>query len=362
MIHLIILLMIMALAWPMASGASAQVPQGEGERSSGGLTPEEMLRRRSERLEEFLRKLDTNGDGMIDAEEASGGQKLLLERMIGAAAVEVKYPLSIRQLREALMKSYQSQVSAGGSDRAPEAPASGESRTGRSPRSGATPQASPATALKSGLDQPLQSSGGLTPEEMLRGRSERLQEFLRKMDTNGNGMIEAHEARGGEQLFLERMISAAGMEVRYPLSMRQVHEALMKTYQPLLPDGGSDRAGEVPPAASGESPTGRPLRPGVAGPQATASRATSPTSGLVRSSGGFTPEEMLRGRSERLEEFLRKLDTNANGMIDEGEVTGGQKLFLERMIRAAAVEVKYPLSISQVREALMKSYQSQNTQ
>jgi Ca2+-binding EF-hand superfamily protein len=269
-----------------------------------------MLRRRSERLEEFLGKLDANGDGAIDADEATGGQKLVLERMLGAAGVEVKYPLSIRQVRKALLKNYQSQIPAGRSTRAGEAAAGGESRTG------------PAKPPMSG---PVRSIDGLTAEEMLRRRSKRLEEFLRKMDANANGMIDASEVRGGQKLILDRMVSAAGMEGQYPLSIRKVHEALMKSYQSLVPAGGSDRAGEPPPPPIDESRAG----------------------------------QSLRERSERLEEFLRKLDANANGMIDADEVAGGQKLFLERMIGAAGMEVKYPLSIHQVREALMKSYQSQ---
>lgn len=274
----------------MATCAVAQVPQGPGEQSSGGLTAKEALRRRSERLKEFLQKLDADDDGMLDADEVAGGQKVFLERMLRTAGVEVKYPLSVRETREALMKTYRSQAPAGASS-----------------------QPNPATSTTPPPVQPRRSSSGLTPEEMLRRRSERLKDFLRRLDTNGNGTIDADEVRGGQKVLLEQMVRAAAVEVKYPLAVREIHEALVKTYRPLAPAGGPDGA---------EDPS---------------------------------PEETLAERAERLERFLGKLDANGDGMLAADEVSAGQKLFLERMLRGAAVEVKYPLSIRQVRQALMKS-------
>jgi hypothetical protein len=59
--------------------------------------------------------MDTNGNGMIDADEVTGGQKLLLERMIVPTGMELKYPLVIDQVRQSVMKSYQSLVPTGNS-------------------------------------------------------------------------------------------------------------------------------------------------------------------------------------------------------------------------------------------------------
>jgi Ca2+-binding EF-hand superfamily protein len=283
---LLIIFLGAVFAWvslPDAGQASEPV-QG------GGLTAKEALRRRSERLKEFLQTLDADDDGMLDADEVAGGQKVFLERMLRTAGVEVKYPLSVREVREALMKMYQSQVPAVGSS-----------------------QSNPAASTTPPPVQPRRSASGLTPEEMLRRRSERLKEFLRKLDTNANGTIDADEVRGGQRVLLEQMVRGAAVEVKYPLSVPEIQEALMKTYQPLAPAGGPDGA-EDPP-----------------------------------------PEETLAERAERLERFLGKLDANGDGMLAADEVSAGQKLFLGRMLRSAAVEVKYPLSIRQVRQALMKS-------
>ena len=43
------------------------------------------------RMETFLRRLNTNGNGMIDAEEVAGNQKSLVEGMFRRAGIELKY-------------------------------------------------------------------------------------------------------------------------------------------------------------------------------------------------------------------------------------------------------------------------------
>jgi hypothetical protein len=110
---------------------------------------------------------------------------------------------------------------------------------------------------------------------MVKRRSERLTEFLRGMDTNGNGMIDADEAAGGQQLLLERIIGGEGLEVKYPLSINQVRDSLMKSYQALVPSAGPDRPATASPPANGESHASEPPRPSGPEPRPGASPAGS---------------------------------------------------------------------------------------
>jgi hypothetical protein len=46
--------------------------------------------------------------------------------------------------------------------------------------------------------------------------------------------------------------------------------------------------------------------------------------------------------------FLRRVDTNGNGMIDEDEVTGGAKTIVEGILTRLGVKLKYPIPLSNI--------------
>ena len=46
--------------------------------------------------------------------------------------------------------------------------------------------------------------------------------------------------------------------------------------------------------------------------------------------------------------FLRRVDTNGNGMIDEDEVTGGAKAIVEGILTRLGIELKYPIPLSKI--------------
>lgn len=60
-------------------------------------------------------------------------------------------------------------------------------------------------------------------------------------------------------------------------------------------------------------------------------------------------------RRARMESFLKKMDTNGNGVIDAEEVAGDQKPFVERMFSKAGIAPKYPMPISQILQAMTGS-------
>jgi hypothetical protein len=97
-------------------------------------------------------------------------------------------------------------------------------------------------------------------------------------------------------------------------------------------------------------------RPGRDGPPRNGSRR-----------GGFDPnrpmtQEETQQRLERMDGLLSQLDTNHNGMLDADEVSGGRQQFIEGMLSRAGVELKYPIPLSTIRDAMAKSFQGRLAQ
>ena len=83
--------------------------------------------------------------------------------------------------------------------------------------------------------------------------------------------------------------------------------------------------------------------------------------------GGFDPnrpmtQEEMQQRLERMDGLLQQLDTNHNGMLDADEVSGGRQQFIEGMLSRAGVELKYPIPLSTIHDAMAKSFQGRVTQ
>jgi hypothetical protein len=83
--------------------------------------------------------------------------------------------------------------------------------------------------------------------------------------------------------------------------------------------------------------------------------------------GGFDPnrpmtQEEMQQRLERMDGLLQQLDTNHNGMLDADEVSGGRQQFIEGMLSRAGVELKYPIPLSTIHDAMAKSFQARVTQ
>ncbi|MGD0898930.1 MAG: hypothetical protein ABR915_13915 [Thermoguttaceae bacterium] len=119
-------LLILVSAIAIAQSALAQGPSGEGRRFGprGPMTQEE-IQQRMARMEDFLRQLDTNKNGMIDAEEVSGGRGRFIEGMLSRAGIEPKYPIPISTIRDAMTKSFQARLAqpGGGPSGGPGGPA-----------------------------------------------------------------------------------------------------------------------------------------------------------------------------------------------------------------------------------------------
>ncbi|MGD0384142.1 MAG: EF-hand domain-containing protein [Thermoguttaceae bacterium] len=68
----------------------------------GGMSSEAMQQARTQRMLSLLQSLDTNHNGMIDAEEAQGPNGQMIENILRRAGIEPKYPVSISKIQEAM--------------------------------------------------------------------------------------------------------------------------------------------------------------------------------------------------------------------------------------------------------------------
>jgi len=74
---------------------------------------------------------------------------------------------------------------------------------------------------------------------------------------------------------------------------------------------------------------------------------------------GYDPDESVESRQYRFQRsdgFIRYLDTNNDGTVDESEVSGPRRYIFERAIQRARLEAKFPISISQLRQGAWTYY------
>ena len=70
-------------------------------------------------------------------------------------------------------------------------------------------------------------------------------------------------------------------------------------------------------------------------------------------SGPFGPPGSSESRQQRFEMFLRGFDTNGDGVISPGEVTGPRRSFFEGVARRAGLDPTGPVSVANLRDAMM---------
>jgi hypothetical protein len=88
--------------------------------------------------EAFLRRLDTNGNGMIDAEEVAGGYKSIVEGVLTKYGIELKYPIPLSKVSQAVQNSRSESGADDGSDESSysDEPSSGGDSTDAQPKNG----------------------------------------------------------------------------------------------------------------------------------------------------------------------------------------------------------------------------------
>ena len=78
--------------------------------------------------------------------------------------------------------------------------------------------------------------------------------------------------------------------------------------------------------------------------------------------GGMTPEAMQQARMQRVQAMLQNIDTNHNGIIEPEEAQGPNAFMLDRILRGAGIEPKYPMPISKIQESMTNQFRIQNGQ
>ncbi len=177
--------------------------QGRGRDSSGGPGPGggrdansppsgDDIAQRVARTETFLKGLDTNGNGMIDPEEASDpSAKGMLDRIFSRIGKEPHYPIAIKEITQGYEAFYRS----GGSSSTPGTPSAssptGTKLAGASPSGAATPAqgsaSSPAaSSTADAKSTPRKPSRFPTARERL---PKGLPDWFLRLDVNGEGQI-----------------------------------------------------------------------------------------------------------------------------------------------------------------------------
>jgi len=315
-------ILVLVAACLLAAPAAAQRSRGGGGRwqhSDRPLTPEK-IQQRIARTEGFLRKMDANGNGMIDPEEVTGPAKYFAERVLSRAGVEPKFPMAISQIQQALVKGYQARAASpsgtastgsgmkpsAGAPRGPlpavNAPGKGGfGETAKPPVvAGFGPQASPGVKVGPVAPAPSASAYGNRPSASQADPAVRnlAATIIQKHDKNANGKLDREEwpehrrwgtfdeanRMGGNFVVLEELAThLADYQRRGQLSMDL-----------------SDSSGEAKPASGDDT-------------------ATTPTKIVPKSGRFLTPAERL---PQGLPPWFATKDVDGDGQVTMAEYSG----------------------------------------
>ncbi len=129
--------------------------RGGGDRGGGGSSGPasgDDIAQRLSRTEDFLKRLDTNHNGIIDPEEASdGGAKFMLDRIFSRMGKEPHYPMAISEI----LRQYEGYLRTSGNTTS-----SGSPSPSASPPSGSSPAAGWASPPGMGFGSPAAPASG----------------------------------------------------------------------------------------------------------------------------------------------------------------------------------------------------------
>ncbi len=135
---------------------------GRGGRDENRPMSNEEITQRLSRTADFLKKIDANGNGMIDPDEANDpNAKNMLDRIFGRMGKEQHYPMAISEILQGYEAYYRARGSNGGGSTSP----------GGSPPSGTAPAAGWTSPPGMGFGPPAASASGLTPAALSGGSS-----------------------------------------------------------------------------------------------------------------------------------------------------------------------------------------------
>ena len=143
-------------------------------------------------------------------------------------------------------------------------------------------------------------------------------EFIRRLDTNGNGMLDPSESQGRAKMFLDRFVSSIpGIDLSKPVSIAKLSQGFERLRQQRAPEGGDPSSGGSSRGGS-SSATIEPLVPGFG----TDEMLVLPP-GFGAEGELFTIKVTNRDNDEADERF-RRYDSNRDGFLDRAEVARGR--------------------------------------
>ncbi len=142
--------------------AFGQGRHGGGRDENRPMSNDEITQRIA-RTEDFLKKLDANGNGMIDPDEASDAQaKNMLDRIFGRMGKEPHYPMAIREIMQGYESYYRTRGNTSGS---------GSTSPAGSPPIGLTPAVGLTSPPGMGFGSPPPPISGSIPSNPPAGKS-----------------------------------------------------------------------------------------------------------------------------------------------------------------------------------------------
>ncbi len=135
-----------------------------GRRGPRGPMTAEQIAQRVSRMEDMLKSLDTNHNGMIDADEVSGLPQRMVDGMMKRMkqnGVEPKFPIPISTITQAMERSMRQRAAKASSGAPPKAAVTRKTATSRPPAAAAS--SAPPAVAPSGTTTPVAGSPAAKP-------------------------------------------------------------------------------------------------------------------------------------------------------------------------------------------------------
>jgi Ca2+-binding EF-hand superfamily protein len=286
---------------------------------------------RSSRMLDFARRMDQDGDGMLEPSEISERARWFIEPMLRDAGQDINRPIALRQLEEIMRRR----------DERP-------GGQGSSGSSGANPGKQVSLVPGFGnefVEEPVLGFGDdaandsswqsrYSPRDI-----ERAQESLRRYDTNGNGVVERSEWQTGSWRSPDPSESDLNMDGKLTLQELAERNARREAAERASESreggrGGDERSRFGGGFVFGGSPGGGP---GGGGP-------------FGFSFGGGNGERRGGDGGEWMTSMLRRMDQNSNGTLEPEEISERARGFVEPMLRRAGLDPTKPVSLAKFDE------------
>lgn len=152
-------------------------------------------------------------------------------------------------------------------------------------------------------------AGGL--REAAQQRGQRAESFLRPLDANRNGMIEATEVDAQAKHFLDRTAGRYGLQISVPMSIDRFRDSLVEAYLRTHSGGSGSGGGSSAGSPAGNGSALAQNRSGVAGFGSSTTSASSASGG-----GSSAVDERYRSYAANM---LKRYDKNGSGALEREE-------------------------------------------